>query len=150
MLLSRAALAAFLICPLSSLTRGLTQVPPRRQKVNGWASVSPSRWPPICIVPLLSRFGRGDGITLACLSAGGVGPSREQTSTSAVRAPGSSPTDPPARHRPRRVHAGHSDAGQSAECERRKQTVAQRHPEAGQRAERARCEINLPRGPAIG
>jgi hypothetical protein len=40
--------------PISPLTR--RQVPPRGQKVNGWASVSPSRWSPICIVPERQRL----------------------------------------------------------------------------------------------
>ena len=48
------------------------------------------------------------------------------------------------------IHAGHGDAGQSAESERREQAVAQRHAEAGQRAKGARREIELPGGPAIG
>jgi len=37
-LLSRAALAAFLIYPISPLTWGRRQVPPRGRKMNGWAS----------------------------------------------------------------------------------------------------------------
>ena len=48
------------------------------------------------------------------------------------------------------IHAGHGDAGQSAEPKCREQTVRQRDAEAGQGAERARGEINLTRGPAIG
>jgi hypothetical protein len=48
------------------------------------------------------------------------------------------------------VHAGHGDAGQSAECERREQAVAQRHAQAGHRAQGARGEIELPGGPPVG
>ena len=54
------------------------------------------------------------------------------------------------RPQPGHIHAGHGDAGQTAETERREQTVAQRHSEAGQRAKDARSEIELPGGPAIG
>jgi hypothetical protein len=35
------------------------------------------------------------------------------------------------RPQPGHIHAGHGDAGQTAESERREQTVAQRHSEAG-------------------
>jgi peptide/nickel transport system substrate-binding protein len=48
------------------------------------------------------------------------------------------------------IHAGHGDAGQGPESERREQTVAQRDSKAGQRAKDARGEINLSSGPAIG
>src|SRR5580692_1090566 len=48
------------------------------------------------------------------------------------------------------IHARHRDAGQSAESERREQTVAQPHAHAGQRAEYARGEIELPAGPPVG
>ena len=56
------------------------------------------------------------------------------------------------RERPQAGHirAGHADAGQSAEAERREQTVAHRHAEVGQRAKGARGEINLSSGAAIG
>jgi hypothetical protein len=54
------------------------------------------------------------------------------------------------RPQPGHIHAGHGDARQSAESERREQAVAQRHAEAGQRAKDARGDIELPCGPAIG
>ena len=56
------------------------------------------------------------------------------------------------RERPqsRHIHAGHGDAGQSTEAERREQPVTQRHAEAGQRAKGARGEIKLSSGAAIG
>jgi hypothetical protein len=47
------------------------------------------------------------------------------------------------------IHTGHSDAAQSAESERREQAVAQSHAEAGQRAQNARGEIDLPSGTAV-
>jgi len=50
----------------------------------------------------------------------------------------------------RHVHAGERDAGRGPECKRRQQTVAQRNAETGQRAERARCEVDHPGGLAIG
>jgi hypothetical protein len=48
------------------------------------------------------------------------------------------------------IHAGHGDAGQSTESDRREQAVTQRHAEAGQRAEDARGEIELPGGSPVG
>ena len=51
---------------------------------------------------------------------------------------------------PGHIHACHGNARQAAESERREQAVEQRHSEAGQRAQNARGEIELPGGPPVG
>jgi len=54
------------------------------------------------------------------------------------------------RPQPGHIHACHGNARQAAESERREQAVEQRHSEAGQRAQNARGEIELPGGPPVG